>query len=130
MEGDFTRVFNRHSEKGKYDVVATLFFIDTARNLISYFETIHSLLKKGGLWINFGPLLYGSAPWVQLTLDEIVLVIESMGFELVSQHQGCGSVTLDSLRGKVWGQDVLYNFNSSALLRSGYQGQFWTARKV
>ena len=34
------------------------FFIDTANNIISYIETIYNLLKKDGLWVNFGPLLY------------------------------------------------------------------------
>ena len=32
--------------------------MDTAKNIIEYVETISRLLKKGGVWINFGPLLY------------------------------------------------------------------------
>lgn len=32
----------------------TCFFIDTARNIVHYLETIHGLLKPGGLWINLG----------------------------------------------------------------------------
>ncbi|KFY51071.1 hypothetical protein V496_08987 [Pseudogymnoascus sp. VKM F-4515 (FW-2607)] len=44
VEGDFTTEFKRHD---KFDVIVTLFFIDTARNLLHYFETIRDLLKPG-----------------------------------------------------------------------------------
>lgn len=113
VEGDFTREF-AHSA-GTYDAIATLFFIDTARNLVSYLETIHSLLKPGGVWVNVGPLLYGSAPWVQLSLDEVVAVAEAMGFEFdMPQWQE---------------REVMYNFNASALWRNGYVAQYWVATK-
>ncbi|KFZ23162.1 hypothetical protein V502_02359 [Pseudogymnoascus sp. VKM F-4520 (FW-2644)] len=46
VEGDFTTEFRRHY---KFDVIVTLFFIDTARNLLHYFETIPDLLKPGGV---------------------------------------------------------------------------------
>lgn len=32
----------------------TCFFLDTARNVVEYLETIYGLLKPGGLWINCG----------------------------------------------------------------------------
>jgi hypothetical protein len=38
--------------------VATCFFLDTANNVLEYVETIHEILKPGGVWINLGPLLY------------------------------------------------------------------------
>ncbi|CRK34715.1 hypothetical protein BN1708_019593, partial [Verticillium longisporum] len=41
-----------------YDVVATVFFLDTAPNLVRYLETILSCLKPGGLLVNVGPLLW------------------------------------------------------------------------
>src|SRR5690606_9033859 len=69
VEGDFTTVFD--GKEGTFDGVVTHFFIDTARNLMSYLETIHRLLPPGGDWVNFGPLLYGTGPFVQLSLEEI-----------------------------------------------------------
>ncbi|SJM87470.1 related to UPF0586 protein YNL092W [Zygosaccharomyces bailii] len=39
-------------------VVITNFFIDTSSNILDYLETIEHVLVPGGLWINFGPLLY------------------------------------------------------------------------
>ena len=47
VEGDFTTALNDPSHTGSYDTVVTLFFIDTARNLLSYLETIHRVLKPG-----------------------------------------------------------------------------------
>ncbi|CAR27380.1 hypothetical protein ZYGR_0I06540 [Zygosaccharomyces rouxii] len=41
-----------------FDVVITNFFIDTASNIIDYLHSISHVLTPGGLWINFGPLLY------------------------------------------------------------------------
>ncbi|PPJ60426.1 hypothetical protein CBER1_07330 [Cercospora berteroae] len=124
IEGDFTTKFVHHN--GKYDAITTLFFIDTARNLIAYLETIHALLKPGGIWVNVGPLLYGTAPLVQLSLEEIVLVAESMGFEFEIQEGVHGRSALD---GRVEERDVLYNFNQSTLYRHGYIAACWVAKK-
>ena len=40
-----------------FDCVATVFFIDTAHNVIAYIETIYNILKPGGYWINLGKAL-------------------------------------------------------------------------
>ncbi|KAF2261478.1 N2227-domain-containing protein [Lojkania enalia] len=125
VEGDFTTVFR--DQKGSFDSIVTLFFIDTARNLISYFETIHQILKPEGIWINFGPLLYGTAPWVQLTLDEIVKVAEEMGFEFLDLDDSCGKITLEGK--KVRGKHASYAFNERALNKNAYQAQAWVVRK-
>ena len=37
-----------------WDCIATVFFIDTAHNIIAYIETIYKILKPGGIWINLG----------------------------------------------------------------------------
>jgi carnosine N-methyltransferase len=39
---------------GEWDAVLTCFFIDTAKNIISYLKTIHKILAPGGVWINLG----------------------------------------------------------------------------
>lgn len=115
VEGDFTRVFANDNHTGQYDAVVTLFFIDTARNLVQYLETIHELLKPGGVWVNVGPLLYGSAPWVQLSLDEVLAVSQSMGFSFDGYERE--------------EKEVPYNFNQSSLYHNGYVAQYWVARK-
>ncbi|MBE3045628.1 hypothetical protein IMZ48_24395, partial [Candidatus Bathyarchaeota archaeon] len=125
VEGDFTKAFG--DRPGSFDAVVTHFFIDTARNLISYLETIHRLLPVGGHWVNFGPLLYGTGPLVQLSLEELVAVAEAMGFEFLETGEECGELTVEG--GKVRGVHAVYGFNERALTRNAYQAQFWVARK-
>ncbi|KAF3286237.1 hypothetical protein TWF970_009783 [Orbilia oligospora] len=125
VEGDFTTVFK--DSKDKFDVIITHFFIDTARNLMSYFETISSLLAPGGYWINFGPLLYGTGPWVQLTLDEILTVTEDMGFQFVDGPESCGSLTFPDK--KVRNREAAYGYSPRALTKNAYHAQSWIARR-
>ena len=97
VEGDFNTAFN--GQEGHFDIIMTHFFIDTARNLISYFDTIQRLLKPGGRWMNLGPLLYGTGPFVQLSLDEIVGVVEEMGFVFEDVGERCGALTFEGQEG-------------------------------
>eukprot|EP00045_Choanoeca_perplexa_P010148 m.101515 g.101515 ORF g.101515 m.101515 type:complete len:185 (+) comp15174_c1_seq2:503-1057(+) len=53
--GDFLQAY---TEADQYDVIASAFFVDTARNIIAYIERMYDILKPGGHLINFGPLLY------------------------------------------------------------------------
>ncbi|GCE99112.1 hypothetical protein ZYGM_001729 [Zygosaccharomyces mellis] len=48
----------RAQMESAFDVVITNFFIDTASNIIDYLYSISHVLIPGGIWINFGPLLY------------------------------------------------------------------------
>lgn len=112
---------------GKYDIIVTLFFIDTARSLVSYLETIHRLLRPGGRWINLGPLLYGSAPFLQLSLDEIVVLSAKIGFEFVDTEPSCGNITLPGL--PVRGREVAYGQNARGLSKNAFQAQYWEAIK-
>ncbi len=133
VEGDFTTAFaGTGAGAGSFDAVVTHFFIDTARNLMAYFDTILHVLKPGGYWINFGPLLYGTAPFVQLSLDEIVAVAEAMGFEFIevppAASTWCGA-TLTVPGKPVRGREAVYGFDERALTKNAYQAQFWVARK-
>ncbi|KAE8142847.1 N2227-like protein-domain-containing protein [Aspergillus pseudotamarii] len=125
VEGDFTTVFAE--DTGKYDVIVTLFFIDTARNLVSYFENIHRLLRPGGKWINLGPLLYGSAPFLQLSLDEIIALTEHLGFKFQETDASCGDITIPGMT--VRGKEVAYARNGKGLSKNAYQAQFWVAQR-
>lgn len=136
VEGDFTSAFQGSEDENSYDAIVTLFFIDTARNLVSYLETIHSLLKtsprndpsgNAGLWLNVGPLLYGSAPYLQLSLDEIIRLSEAIGFEFLETDPRWGELTLPGRQ--VRGKEAPYGFNSKALSKNAYWAQFWAAGK-
>jgi SAM-dependent methyltransferase len=55
---DFLCLYAQEDRADAYDVVATVFFLDTAPNLIRYLETIFHCLKPGGILVNIGPLLW------------------------------------------------------------------------
>lgn len=54
--GDFLEVYG--GQTASWDSVVTCFFIDTANNVLQYVDLIAKILRKGGIWINYGPLLY------------------------------------------------------------------------
>lgn len=126
VEGDFTTAFG--GSTGQYDVLVTLFFIDTARNLISYIENIHRLLRPGGVWINLGPLMYGTGPFVQLTLDEIVALSTRVGFEFPKTDANYGNTTIPGLT--VRGSEVSYGRNPKGLNKNAFQVQYWEAVRL
>lgn len=55
---DFLLLYGDEVHKDKFDAVATVFFLDTAPNIIRYLEAIRNCLRKGGLLVNMGPLLW------------------------------------------------------------------------
>lgn len=125
VEGEFTTALRTH--EGTYDALVSHFFIDTATNILSYLETIHAMLKPGGVWINFGPLLYGSMPALQLSLDEVITMAESLGLELESPSESCGKgMEFDE---RVRGAHVPYAYDTESLSRNAYLAQHWVARK-
>merc|ERR1712176_1014114 len=54
--GEFVEAYC--AQKGQWDSVLTCFFLDTAKNVFLYIRTIADIIRPGGLWANFGPLLY------------------------------------------------------------------------
>ena len=48
----------RELNENKFDAIVTMFFIDTSTNVIEYLKAIEHSLKKNGVWINFGHLLW------------------------------------------------------------------------
>jgi carnosine N-methyltransferase len=55
---DFLLLYESEEQKDRFDVVATVFFLDTAPNIIRYLEAIRNCLKSGGILVNAGPLLW------------------------------------------------------------------------
>jgi len=87
--GDFTKMYN--DKPNSYDCVITCFFIDTAKNIIEYIDVIEKVLKKGGIWINFGPLSYHwvgyqNIPTIELPYDKLKEVIINYGFEYLHEE--------------------------------------------
>ncbi|ESO98875.1 hypothetical protein LOTGIDRAFT_158828 [Lottia gigantea] len=86
--GDFLEVY---TDKEVFDCVASVFFIDTAHNIIAYIEKIYHILKPGGYWINLGPLLYHFADSavessIELSYEEVKQVVIDFGFILKKEQ--------------------------------------------
>ena len=56
--GDFCVVYTKMEYKDFFHAIATVFFIDTAADLVTYVLTAKHCLRPGGLWCNLGPLLW------------------------------------------------------------------------
>lgn len=140
--GDFCVLYSSSDYQETFDAVATVFFIDTAPNVIRYIEAVRSCLKAGGLWINLGPLLWHQAPKgpshdhneeeehrhtrardagigdpgsVELTNDEVLALVEHMGFSIEKQETGTS--------------ETGYISNPRSMLQNTYRPVFWVARK-
>ncbi|KAK0124463.1 hypothetical protein ONS95_009416 [Cadophora gregata] len=136
---DFLLLYGDKDQKDSFDAVATVFFLDTAPNVIRYIEVIKNCLKKGGLLVNIGPLLWhfeNNAPGthgrekefpsgqeaqgiadpgaVELTDDEVVALIEKFGFDIEHRESGIAAPYI---------QDV------ESMLQNTYMATHWVARK-
>lgn len=56
--GPLGEVESKPSNASTWDVFASCYFVDCANNILEFLRTIAYVLKPGGHWINFGPLLY------------------------------------------------------------------------
>jgi MFS transporter, ACS family, DAL5 transporter family protein len=123
VEGDFTKVFVNHT--AHFDVVFTNFFMDTAPNMMNYIDTMVSILKPGGVWINIGPMLYHRAS-VEFSLEDIMAVAEEYGFEFLDVDEEWGPLVLKNRKARYGG--VSYLCNENALRYNTYKATFFAAR--
>ena len=143
---DFVILYRDEHHVGMFDAVVTVFFLDTAPNLLNYIQTIHNCLIKGGYWINLGPLLWhfgergpanpARAPdhvpqgktshrgnsgiaepgSIELTNEEVLLLVESMGFKIEEQE--------------IRTADAGYIQDAESMIQNLYRVSHWVARKI
>ncbi|GMM30793.1 S-adenosylmethionine-dependent methyltransferase [Martiniozyma asiatica (nom. inval.)] len=133
----------RLQNKGRFKIVATCFFLDTANNIIDYIRTIDNCLSEDGYWINFGPLLWHfedddniylmkqfkynqgkeeeeeiNIPMpmqgLELSREDLFTLIENMGFEFIERESDI---------------ETSYGSNDVALGGWKYKAEFWICRK-
>ena len=133
VAGDFVECYSSPQDAGTFSVVTTIFFLDTAPNVLTYIDTIHNVLEPGGVWINLGPLAWHFEPdeetmktgpgqvggGVELSLDELSTVIEKYGFTF----EAGGSLNRRSIL-------TPYMADKLGMLTYLYNAEFWVARKV
>lgn len=118
VEADFLAHTPRTSSG--YAAVVTLFFIDTAPNILATLQQIHKLLRPGGTWINLGPLLWPTEAALEPCLEEVWGMCREVGFEFVE--------------GGVAGEETTrvrceYTRDREAMMRWIYEAEFWVAKK-
>ena len=145
--GDFVRTYSSIAQRDAFSAIASVFFIDTAPNLLQYISTVRNCLQDGGVWINIGPLLWhfdeksvgepdeerhrrGEMEEIvkdqgiaepgsfELTDEEVVLLLQQMGFEVLTYE------TMDSGKGLGYIQDP------DSMLQNLYQCSHWVVRKA
>jgi hypothetical protein len=138
---DFICLYSDKEHKDTFDAVATVFFIDTAPNVLRYIETIRNCLKTGGIWTNLGPLLWhfennspnnfgkddedkraksgksngiADAGNFELAEDELLQLIEHSGFTIESYETGI---------------ETGYIQDEESMIQNKYKVSHWIARK-
>ena len=117
VAGDFLEIYS--NQKSEWNCIITCFFIDTARNIFDYIETIWNALDENGIWINFGPLLYHWAEIpgeysIELSYDELREVIKSKGFEIIEESI----------------KQSTYASNKKSMIQAIYRNVFFVAKKI
>lgn len=140
---DFLCVYGDEAHTEAYDAVATVFFLDTAPNLVRYLEVIRHCLRPGGVVINVGPLLWhfeNNAPGnhgqdddgdgehdynnssgiadpgsFELAGDEVMALLEKLGFQIEWKRDGV---------------DTPYIQDRDSMLQTSYKSSIWVARKM
>lgn len=88
--GDFCVSYGSVDNADAFDAVASVFFIDTAPNLIRYVETVRHCLKPGGYWINIGPLLWHFETRTASEEDAGTSAHNSHTHSLIAEDRGIG----------------------------------------
>jgi carnosine N-methyltransferase len=124
VEGDFNKLF---VDKAKhFDAVVTFFFIDTAENVMEYYDTISHVLKKGGIWINMGPLLWHNAA-VEFSLEDLMdLAEKGYGFEMLDVDPDWGPIRLPGRKART--RTLSYQCYEKALRLHTYPVAYFAAR--
>ncbi|KAH8738822.1 hypothetical protein FG386_002277 [Cryptosporidium ryanae] len=111
--GEFVEVYS--SQMQIWDAVLTCFFLDTAKNIITYIRTIINLIPPNGVWINLGPLLYhysgmNDVVSIELSWEEIREIISNY-FDIVEEE---------------W-KDATYTRNNQSMFKIVYKCIFFVA---
>ncbi|CAI6336254.1 unnamed protein product [Periconia digitata] len=147
--GDFCVLYTQPSAQSTFDAVATVFFIDTAPNLIRYIEAVQNCLKPGGLWINLGPLLWHHASRPVPSAEKEHGADSKMKDASEGQHVDTGIADPGSV--ELTDDEVValvkhfgfaverhepgsvctgYITNTGSMLQSTYRATYWVARKT
>jgi len=115
VAGEFIEVYK---EPNAWDIVVTCFFVDTAKNIFDYLNTLSLIIPPGGYWINVGPLLYHFEDMqeasVELTYEELRAIIPQFGFKFIEEKLGVSTT---------------YVRNELSMLQMAYNSAFFICQR-
>ncbi|KAB5563036.1 N2227-like protein-domain-containing protein [Coniochaeta sp. 2T2.1] len=141
---DFLCGYEKPDKREAFDAVTSVFFLDTAPNLIRYLQVLYHCLKPGGVLINVGPLLWhfeNNPPGhhshddddddeggttadesngiadpgsFELSDDEVMALLVRIGFEVESRETGI---------------EAPYIQDPDSMLQTVYRASSWVARR-
>ncbi|KAI8926868.1 N2227-like protein-domain-containing protein [Entophlyctis helioformis] len=116
VAGDFVEIYSDDAQAGQWDAIVTCFFMDTAKDMTRYISVIRHALRKGGIWINLGPLLYHfeGDQSIEFTLEEVKGIAKSFDFSF--EKEGMAQCT--------------YASSPAAMLQYVYNCAFWVAVRM
>jgi carnosine N-methyltransferase len=91
--GDFVEVYAHSWRRATCDVVVTCFFVDTAADIFEFIAVISHVLKRGGVWINAGPLHYHQNSTLRYSFAALTEVLDRGGFRIVHKELAITSYT-------------------------------------
>ncbi|KAF8758743.1 hypothetical protein RHS01_02954 [Rhizoctonia solani] len=128
-----------------YDFIVTLFFIDTATNVLAYLDQIHALLRSNygwagtasdmdpsftGTWVNLGPLLWPPGASIEPSLEEVLALSERVGLSIVGED--CSAESSNRPMNPIESRRTLecqYTANRAGMMKWMYQAEFWVAKR-
>lgn len=118
IAGDFVQIYGDISQQDCWDCVCSCFFIDCANNIVEFLEIIYRILKPGGIFINYGPLLYHfcDAPnelSIEPSYEDLRDIIQKVGFEFIKES---------TVKSK-------YSQNPSSMAQLEYNSVFFVVQK-
>ena len=88
----------RSQSQGEFDVVVTESFLNDS-SVIDSIRTINNVLKQGGKWINFGPLLLRSGEnRLDLSREDLFELVTKLGFEFTTKQSDIESTYCEDVR--------------------------------
>lgn len=120
VAGDFLQVYGDASQEELWDCIASCFFIDCANNIVQFLEIIYKILKPGGIFINFGPLLYHFCDVpneisIEPSYEDLREIIEKIGFKFLREETNVKSQ---------------YSQNPASMSKLEYEAVFFVVQKT